>query len=161
MENKFNKEDIDGLGKFKVEGRGEILNLIGYLVLPALQDDHKIVVENEYPIAFFVAYSSDKKPYLGFRANKEDLVIGYYSDYNKLSMADKNIIDSHRNSINKKDIEDCLKNTLMESISECKTEINRLCKKWPNKEECLETLGEIENNIDQLYILKTDFYERC
>lgn len=30
MENKFNKEDIDGLGKFKVEGRGEILNLIYY-----------------------------------------------------------------------------------------------------------------------------------
>lgn len=32
--------------------------------------------------------------------------------------------------------------------------------KWPQKEECLEMLRGIEDNIDQLYILKTDFYER-
>lgn len=84
----------------------------------------------------------------------------FYSNYNELSEADKTIIESNRNNVGKKDIEGCLLTTLINSISECKTEINRLCKKWPQRNECLKMLWEIENNIDQLYILKTDFYER-
>lgn len=161
METKFNKVDIDALGKFKVEGSGVILNLIGYLVLPEIQDGHKIIIDNEYPIAFFIGYySNDEKPYLGFRANKEDLVSRNYCDYKELGEADKNIIDSNKNYINKKDIEDSLQSTLIESINDCKTEINRVCTKWPQRNKYLKVLKEIENNLDQLYILKTDFYER-
>lgn len=156
----FDYVDIEGLGKFKVGESREILNLIGYLVLPELLDDRRVVVDTRYPIAFFVMYTSDKRPCLGFRGNREDLLSKYYSDYNELDREDKTIIESNRNNVGKKDIEGCLLTTLINSISECKTEINRLCKKWPHKEECLKVLGNIEDNIDQLYILKTDFYER-
>ena len=58
---KFNKDEIDRLGRFNVNSyRGEILNLIGYLVLPAIQDDHRIIIDNEELIGFFVIYSFDK-----------------------------------------------------------------------------------------------------
>lgn len=156
----FDYVDIEGLGKFKVGESREILNLIGYLVLPELLDDRRVVVDTRYPIAFFVMYTSDKRPCLGFRGNREDLLSKYYSDYNELDREDKTIIESNRNYVSKKDIEDCLQKTLIESINECRTEINKAYKKWPQREECLKVLGNIEDNIDQLYILKTDFYER-
>lgn len=156
----FDYVDIEGLGKFKVGESREILNLIGYLVLPVLLDDRRVVVDTRYPIAFFVMYTSDKRPCLGFRGNREDLLSKYYSDYNMLSMTEKAIIESDRNYVSKKDIDDFLLKALIDSIGYSKRRINQICKKWPHKEECLKVLGNIEDNIDQLYILKTDFYER-
>lgn len=156
----FDYVEIEGLGKFKVGESREILNLIGYLVLPELLDDRRVVVDTRYPIAFFVMYTSDKRPCLGFRGNREDLLSKYYSDYNELDREDKTIIESNRNYVSKKDIEDCLQKTLINSIDNSKRRIDWICKKWPQREECLEMLRGIEDNIDQLYILKTDFYER-
>lgn len=161
METKFSKEDIDRLGKFKVDNyREEIINLIGYLVLPAIRNDRELVVNYEDLIGIFVVYSNGEKPRLGFRDDTEDLVSRYYFNYNRLSMADKAIIDSDRNSVDKRDIDDFLLKALIDSIGYSKRRINQICKKWPHKEECLKVLGNIEDNIDQLYILKTDFYER-
>ena len=154
MEAKFNKVDIDTLGKFKVEGNGVILNLIGYLVLPEFQYDHKIIIDNEYPIAFFIGYSNDERPYLGFRANKEDLVSRNYCDYKELGETNKTIIDSNKNHINKKDIEDSLQSTLIESINDCKTEINKVCTKWPQRNKYLKVLKEIEESKDKLLLEK-------
>lgn len=156
----FDYVDIEGLGKFKVGESREILNLIGYLVLPELLDDRRVVVDTRYPIAFFVMYTSDKRPCLGFRDDTEDLVSRYYFNYNMLSMAEKAIIESDRNYVSKKDIDDFLLKALINSIDNSKRRIDWICKKWPQKEECLEMLRGIEDNIDQLYILKTDFYER-
>lgn len=156
----FDYVDIEGLGKFKAGESREILNLIGYLVLPELLDDRRVVVDTRYPIAFFVMYTSDKRPCLGFRGNREDLLSKYYSDYNELDREDKTIIESNRNYVSKKDIDDFLLKALIDSIGYSKRRINQICKKWPHKEECLKVLGNIEDNIDQLYILKTDFYER-
>lgn len=161
METKFSKEDIDGLGKFKVDNyREEIINLIGYLVLPAIRNDREIVVNYEDLIGIFVIYSNGEKPRLEFKDDTEDLVSRYYFNYNMLSMADKAIIDSDRNSVDKRDIDDFLLKALIDSIGYSKRRTNQICKKWPHKEECLKVLGNIEDNIDQLYILKTDFYER-
>lgn len=161
METKFSKEDIDRLGKFKVDNfREEIINLIGYLVLPAIRNDRELVVNYEDLIGIFVIYSNREKPRLEFRDDTEDLVSRYYFNYNRLSMADKAIIDSDRNSVDKRDIDDFLLKALIDSIGYSKRRINQICKKWPQKEECLEMLRGIEDNIDQLYILKTDFYER-
>lgn len=154
----FDYVDIEGLGKFKVGESREILNLIGYLVLPELLDDRRVVVDTRYPIAFFVMYTSDKRPCLGFRGNREDLLSKYYSDYNELDREDKTIIESNRNYVSKKDIKDCLQKTLIESINECRTEINKAYKKWPQREEYLKELRDIEDNMDQLYKLRTDFY---
>jgi hypothetical protein len=159
MKTRFNEEDIDRLGKFKVNSyRGEILNLIGYLVLPTLQDDCRIIIDNEDLIGIFVIYGNDEKPRLGFRDDIVDLLSNYYYDYNILSRADAAIIDSDRCCIGKKDIEDFLLKALIDSIEYYKIRINRACKKWPQRDKCSETLKEIEDNIDQLYILKTDFY---
>lgn len=161
MKTKFSKEDIDGLGKFKVDNyREEIINLIGYLVLPAIRNDREIVVNYEDLIGIFVIYSNGEKPRLGFRDDTEGLVSRYYFNYNMLSMAEKAIIESDRNSVDKRDIDDFLLKALIDSIGYSKRRINQICKKWPHKEECLKVLGNIEDNIDQLYILKTDFYER-
>ena len=161
METKFSKEDIDRLGKFKVDNfREEIINLIGYLVLPAIRNDRELVVNYEDLIGIFVIYSNGEKPRLGFRDDTEDLVSRYYFNYNMLSMAEKAIIESDRNYVSKKDIDDFLLKALTDSIGYSKRRINQICKKWPQKEECLEMLRGIEDNIDQLYILKTDFYER-
>lgn len=44
----FDYVDIEGLGKFKVGESREILNLIGYLVLPELLDDRRVVVDTRY-----------------------------------------------------------------------------------------------------------------
>ena len=157
METRFSKDDVDRLGRFNINSyRGEILNLIGYLVLPAIQDDRRIIIYDEGLIGFFVIYSFDKKPRLGFR----DLVSEYYPNYNELSKVDKTIIESDRNCINKKDIEDFLQKATIESIDCCKTRVNEICIKWPQRDECLKILKEIEDNMDQLYILKTDFYEK-
>ena len=157
METRFSKDDVDRLGRFNVNSyRGEILNLIGYLVLPEIQDDRRIIIDNEDLIGFFVIYSFDKKPRLGFR----DLVIEYYLNYNELSKVDKTIIESDRNCINKKDIEDFLLKATIESIDYCKTRVSEICTKWPQRDECLKALGELEDNLDQLYIIKTDFYEK-
>lgn len=136
----FDYVDIEGLGKFKVGESREILNLIGYLVLPELLDDRRVVVDTRYPIAFFVMYTSDKRPCLGFRDDTEDLVSRYYFNYNRLSMADKAIIDSDRNSVDKRDIDDFLLKALIDSIGYSKRRINQICKKWPHKEECLKVL---------------------
>ena len=161
METKFSKEDIDRLGKFKVDNyREEIINLIGYLVLPAIRNDCELVVNYEDLIGIFVIYSNREKPRLGFRDDTEDLVSRYYFNYNRLSMADKAIIDSDRNSVDKRDIDDFLLKALIDSIGYSKRRINKAYKKWPQREECLRELRDIEDNIDQLYILKTDFYER-
>ncbi len=161
METKFSKEDIDGLGKFKVDNyREEIINLIGYLVLPAIRNGREIVVNYEDLIGIFVIYSNGEKPRLGFRDDTEGLVSRYYFNYNMLSMSEKAIIESDRNYVSKKDIDDFLLKALIDSIGYSKRRINQICKKWPHKEECLKVLGNIEDNIDQLYILKTDFYER-
>ena len=66
METKFSKEDIDRLGKFKVDNfREEIINLIGYLVLPAIRNDRELVVNYEDLIGIFVIYSNREKPRLG------------------------------------------------------------------------------------------------
>lgn len=156
----FDYVDIEGLGKFKVGESREILNLIGYLVLPELLDDREIVVNYEDLIGIFVIYSNGEKPRLGFRDDTEDLVSRYYFNYNMLSMAEKAIIESDRNYVSKKDIDDFLLKALINSIGNSKRRIDWVCKKWPHKEECLKVLGNIEDNIDQLYILKTDFYER-
>ena len=161
METKFSKEDIDGLGKFKVDNyREEIINLIGYLVLPAIRNGREIVVNYEDLIGIFVIYSNGEKPRLGFRDDTEGLVSRYYFNYNMLSMSEKAIIESDRNYVSKKDIDDFLLKALIDSIDYSNRRINQICKKWPHKEECLKVLGNIEDNIDQLYILKTDFYER-
>lgn len=161
METKFSKEDIDRLGKFKVDNyREEIINLIGYLVLPAIRNDREIVVNYGDLIGIFVIYSNGEKPRLGFRDDTEDLVSRYYFNYNMLSMAEKAIIGSDRNCVSKKDIDDFLLKALINSIGNSKRRIDWICKKWPQKEECLEMLSGIEDNIDQLYILETDFYEK-
>lgn len=55
--------------------------------------------------------------------------------------------------------QDYLVDKVESHIYSCRTaNTNIFCKKWPQREEYLKELRDIEDNMDQLYILRTDFY---
>ena len=160
MKTKFNKVEIDRLGKFKVDSnnRREVLNLVGYLIPPVFQDDGRVVIDNERLIGVLIVYTEDNKPYIGLSEDEEEIKGSRYSYLNKLSQQDIITINSYKNYISKKDIEDFIQEELTGATNYIKTRIKETYKKWPQRDKCLETLKEIENNIDQTYVLKTEFY---
>lgn len=160
MKTEFNKKDIERLGKFKVNSSNhrELLNLVGYYIPIAIRDNQEIVINKDNLVGIFVVYNELKGPRLAFRNNEEDLVDSNFTDYVNLSRAYKTIINSYSDYITKDDIENFILTELCKSIDYNKTRIDWNCKKWVQKNKMLKDLKEVENNIDQTYILRTSFY---
>ena len=160
MKTEFNKKDIERLGKFKVNNSNhrELLNLVGYYIPIAIRDDQEIVINKDNLVGIFVVYDELKGPKLAFMDYEEDLIGNNYTDYINLSRAYKTIINSYSDYITKDDIENFILVELRESINYSKNKIDWICKKWTQKNKMLKELKEVEDNIDQTYILRTNFY---
>ena len=160
MKTEFNKKDIERLGKFKVNNSNhrELLNLVGYYIPIAIRDGQGIVIDENNLVGIFVVYDELKGPRLAFIDDEEDIINNNYTDYVNLSRAHKTIINSYSDYITKDDIESFILAQLCKSIDYNKTRIGWICKKWVQKNKMLKDLKEVEDNIDQTYILRTNFY---
>lgn len=160
MKTEFNEKDIERLGKFKVNNSNhrELLNLVGYYISIAIRDDQEIVIDKNNQVGVFVIYDELRGPKLAFMGYEEDLIDNNYTDYVNLSRANKTIINQYRDYITKKDIENFILTELCKIIDYSKIIIDRICKKWVQKNKMLKDLKEVEDNIDQTYILRTNFY---
>ena len=160
MKTEFNEKDIERLGKFKVNNSNhrELLNLVGYYISIAIRDDQEIVIDKNNQVGIFVIYDELRGPKLAFMGYEEDLIDNNYTDYVNLSRANKTIINQYRDYITKKDIENFILTELCKIIDYSKIIIDRICKKWVQKNKMLKDLKEVEDNIDQTYILRTNFY---
>lgn len=160
MKTELNKKEIERLGKFKVNNSNhrELLNLVGYYISIAIRDDQGIVIEKNNLVEVFVIYDELRGPKLAFMGYEEDLIDNNYTDYVNLSRAHKTIINQYRDYITKKDIENFILTELCKIIDYSKIIIDRICKKWVQKNKMLKDLKEVEDNIDQIYILRTNFY---
>lgn len=160
MKTEFNEKDIERLGKFKVNNSNhrELLNLVGYYIPIAIRDGQGIVIDENNLVGIFVVYDELKGPRLEFMYDEEDPIDNNYTDYVNLSRAHKTIISSYSNYITKDDIESFILAQLCKSIDYNKTRIGWICKKWVQKNKMLKDLKEVEDNIDQTYILRTNFY---
>lgn len=84
-----------------------------------------------------------------------------YVDISSLFESDKLKISNNRCMISKSDIENFIRGRIDSYIDTLQElDVNMFCKKWPQRDKCLEMLGDMRNNIDQLYKLRTDFYEK-
>ena len=160
MKTEFNEKDIERLGKFKVNNSNhrELLNLVGYYIPIAIRDGQGIVIDENNLVGIFVVYDELKGPRLAFIDDEEDITNNNYTDYVNLSRAHKTIINSYSDYITKDDIESFILAQLCKSIDYNKTRIGWICKKWVQKNKMLKELKEVEDNIDQTYILRTNFY---
>lgn len=160
MKTEFNKKDIERLGKFKVNNSNhrELLNLVGYYIPIAIRDGQGIVIDENNLVGIFVVYDELKGPRLAFIDDEEDIINNNYTDYVNLSRAHKTIINSYSDYITKDDIESFILAQLCKYIDYNKTRIGWICKKWVQKNKMLKELKEVEDNIDQTYILRTNFY---
>ena len=160
MKTEFNKKDIERLGKFKVNNSNhrELLNLVGYYIPIAIRDGQGIVIDENNLVGIFVVYDELKGPRLAFIDDEEDITNNNYTDYVNLSRAHKTIINSYSDYITKDDIESFILAQLCKSIDYNKTRIGWICKKGVQKNKMLKELKEVEDNIDQTYILRTNFY---
>lgn len=160
MKTEFNEKDIERLGKFKVNNSNhrELLNLVGYYIPIAIRDCQGIVIDKNNLVGIFVVYDELKGSRLEFMYDEEDPIDNNYTDYVNLSRAHKTIINSYSDYITKDDIENFILVELRESINYSKNKIDWICKKWVQKNKMLKDLKGVEDNIDQTYILRTNFY---
>ena len=84
-----------------------------------------------------------------------------YVDISSLSESDNLKISNDRCIISKSDVESFIRERIDSYINTLQElDVNMFCNKWPQREKCLEILGDMRNNIEQLYKLRTDFYEK-
>lgn len=145
MKTEFNEKYIERLGKFKVNNinHRELLNLVGYYIPIAIRDGQGIVIDENNLVGIFVVYDELKGPRLEFMYDEEDPIDNNYTDYVNLSRAHKTIINSYSDYITKNDIENFI--------------LTELCKVI-DYSKIIKDLKGVEDNIDQTYILRTNFY---
>lgn len=164
-------ENRKALGKFRdnskttetgEDGYWEFFHLVGYAVFPSIDwRQCSVTMGEENVAACIVVYNSimrsQKFMLSAYELNQED----NYVDISSLSESDKLKISNDKLRFSRSEIERFLRDRLESHIYSCRTaNTNIFCKKWPQRDKFLKTLKDLENNIDQLYILKTDFYEK-
>lgn len=163
-------ENRKALGKFRnnskttetgEDGYWEFFHLVGYAVFPSIDwRQCSVTMDEKNVAACIVVYNnimrSQKFMLSSYELNQEDS----YVDISSLSESDKLKISNDKCTISKSDLEHFVRDRLDSHINSCKTNTNIFCKKWPQRDKFLETLKDFENNIDQFYILETDFYEK-
>lgn len=164
-------ENRKALGKFRdnskttetgEEGYWEFFHLVGYAVFPSIDwRQCSVTMDEKNVAACIVVYNnimrSQKFILSAHELNQEDS----YVDINSLSESDKLKNSNEMCNTSKLDIESFIRGRIDSYINTLqKLDVNMFCNKWPQREKCLEMLGDMRNNIDQLYTLRTDFYEK-
>lgn len=162
-------ENRVALGKFRdnskttetgEEGYWEFFHLVGYAVFPSIDwRQCSVTVDEKNVAACIVAYRNIIGSQKFILSAHELSLEGYYVDINSLSESDKLKINNDKCMISKSDIEHFVRSRIDSYINILqRVDVNMFCNKWPQRKKCLEMLKDMRNNIDQLYILKTDFY---
>lgn len=164
-------ENREALGKFRdnskttetgEDGYWEFFHIVGYAVFPSIDCEKCcVIIEEKNIAACIVVYNNIMKSQKFILSAHELELEDSYVDISSLSEYNKLKISNDRCMISKSDIESFVRgridlyiNTLQE------LDVNMFCNKWPQREKCLEILGDMRNNIEQLYKLRTDFYEK-
>lgn len=164
-------ENRYALGKFRdnskttetgEDGYWEFFHLVGYAVFPSIDwEKYCVTIEEKNLGACIVVYNNIMKSQKFILSAHELELEDNYVDINSLSESDKLRISNDRCMISKSDIESFIRGRIDSYINTLQElDVNMFCNKWPQREKCLEMLGDMRYNIEQLYILKTDFYER-
>ena len=162
-------ENREALGKFRdnskttetgEDGYWEFFHLVGYAVFPSIDwRQCSVTIDKNDVCACVVVYNDlmqSQKVILSFYELKQ---LNDYVDFSSLSEPDKLKISKDKLRFSRSEIERFLRDRLESHIYSCRTaNTNIFCKKWPQREEYLKELRDIEDNMDQLYILRTDFY---
>ena len=157
-------ERINALGKFRdsgVAGAGGYWNfshLVGYVVFPLMDWDKGCITINERSEALCVVVYSDRVPPVITLSFSELKLLDNYTDISNLPKSDLLKINSQQ-KVYRSIIEEFVRERINIYIESCREDTYKFCDKWVMRNKFLKAIKEIENDIDQLYILKTDFYE--
>lgn len=157
-------ERINALGKFRnsgVAGAGGYWNfshLVGYIVFPSMNWDKGCMTIDERSEALCVVVYSDRVPPVITLSSSELKMLDDYTDISNLSKSDLLKINSQR-KVYRSVIEEFIREQIKVYIESCREDTYKFCDKWIMRNKFLKDIEEIENNINQFYTLKTDFYE--
>jgi len=156
-------ENKKALGMFRnsskigKEGYWEFCHLVGYVIFPSMNWDKGCMTMSERDVAACVVIYRDHVLQLITLSYYELKMLDDYTDISNLPKSDQSKINSLQKASSSK-IEEFVREKIKTYIESCKEETDKFCNKWPMRSRFLKAIEEIENNIDQLYILKTDFY---
>lgn len=161
-------ENREALGKFRdnskigEDGYWEFFHLVGYAVFPSIDwEKCCVTIEEKNIAACIVVYNNIMKSQKFILSAYELELEDSYVDISSLSESDNLKISNDRCIISKSDIESFIRERIDSHINTLQElDVNMFCNKWPQREKCLEILGDMRNNIEQLYKLRTDFYEK-
>jgi len=157
-------ERINALGKFRnsgVAGAGGYWNfshLVGYIVFPSMNWDKGCMTIDERSEALCVVVYSDRVPPVITLSFSELKMLDDYTDISNLSKSDLLKINNQQ-KVYRSMIEELIRERIKIYIETCREDTYKFCNKWVMRNKFLKAIKEIENNIDQFYTLKTDFYE--
>lgn len=158
-------ERINALGKFRnsgISGAGGYWNfshLVGYVVFPLMNwDKGCMTIDESRSEAFCVVVYSKRVPPVITLSFSELKMLDNYTDISNLPKSDSLKINSQQ-KVYRSVIEEFIRERIKIYIESCREDTYKFCNKWPMRSRFLKAIEDIENNIDQLYILKTDFYE--
>ena len=162
-------ENKNVLGKFRDNGKKgakdywEFSHLVGYVIFPSINwDEGCMTIDKKSKASCVVIYSNLAQPQIVIISYSELKLLGDYTDISNLSKSDQSKINkiNSKQGVSSSKIEGFVREQIKIHIESYRRDIDRLCKKWPIRDKFLKAIEKFENNIDQLYILKTDFYEK-
>ena len=143
--------------KIGKEGYWEFSHLVGYIIFPSIDWNKGCMAMNERDIAACVVVYSEHVSQLFTLSYYELKMLDDYTDISNLSKSDLSKISS-KQKVSSSEIEEFVRDRIKVYIESCREDTDKFCNKWPMRSRFLKAIEEIEDNIDQLYILKTDFY---
>jgi hypothetical protein len=144
-----------------VAGAGGYWNfshLVGYIVFPSMNWDKGCMTIDERSEALCVVVYSDRVPPVITLSFSELKMLDDYTDISNLSKSDLLKINNQQ-KVYRSMIEELIRERIKIYIETCREDTYKFCNKWVMRNKFLKAIKEIENNIDQFYTLKTDFYE--
>lgn len=108
--------------------------------------------------ALCVVVYSDRVPPVITLSFSELKMLDDYTDISNLSKSDLLRINNQQ-KVYRSIIEEFIRERIKIYIESCREDTYKFCDKWVMRNKFLKAIKEIENNIDQFYTLKTDFYE--
>ena len=163
MKNPLIENNRETLGKFRDSGKKgkggywEFCHLVGYVIFPSMNWGEGCMTIDKKCKASCVIVYGNHVPQVITLSYHELKQLGDYTDLSNISNSDQSKINS-RQKVSGSEIEDFIRGRIKIYIESCKENIDKFCTKWPIRDRFLKAIEEIENNMEQLYILKTDFY---
>lgn len=156
-------ENKNVLGKFRnnskigKSGYWEFCHLVGYVIFPHMSWGEGCMTIDKKCKASCVIVYGDHVPQVIALSYHELNLLGDYIDISNLPKSDLSKINS-KQKVSSSEIEEFIRERIKIHIESCREDTDKFCDKWPIRDRFLKAIEEIESNMEQLYILKTDFY---